>query len=257
MSKPKKEFGQNFLIRKSVVNDLLRVTDLSKKDVVIEVGAGKGFVTEELSKTVKNVIAVELDRDLIPILKDKFPSTSNAEIINDDILNLLDQHFNDLNHYTKNKFKIVGSIPYQITSPLIHKILYLEHLPTSATLLVQYEVAKKITASPPKANYLSIFVQTFAEVKYIKKVKKESFRPIPKVDGAIINISFPASAKGGSVSDRKRYSRFLHKGFSSPRKMLNKIFSSNILENVGISPQARPQELSVEQWLKLYTNTNK
>lgn len=244
--KSKKALGQNFLVNKTVVSELIKTADLSNNDTVLEIGAGKGFVTEELAKLPKKVIAVEFDSGLISTLKSNLGTYENVEIVNQNILSYLDS--------SKKKHKVVGSIPYQITSPLIHKLLTLKNPPLLITLLVQYEVAKKITALPPKATYLSNFVQTFADVKYIKKVSKKAFRPIPKVDGAIIKIiphaeRYPLNAKS--------YSKFLHKGFSTPRKMLNKVFNPDVLKATEINPKRRPQELETVEWMKLFNLTSR
>lgn len=235
--KTKKELGQNFLISKVVVEALLKAAEINKESIVLEIGPGKGFVTEELAKVVKKVIAVEFDSDLIVGLKNK--GWGNVEIINKDILRFLGEKRLD------NEYKVVGSIPYQITSPLIHKLLTLKDPPSLIALLIQYEVGKKITASPPNANYLSNFVQASAETKFIKKVKRQSFVPQPKVNGGIITIRPTRKVLVG-------YSGFLHKAFKTPRKMLNKAFNSEILESVGINPKDRPSEIPVEKWISLY-----
>ncbi len=249
MLKAKRELGQNFLTNKDVVQKIIQTADVSEEDTIIEIGAGTGVLTKELARTAKTVIAVEFDRDLIPVLEKKLKQYKNVEIKNRDILKI---NFSDLSD-TSNKLetiKIIGSIPFQITSPLIHKLIY-ENRWKLATLLIQKEVAKKITATPPQANYLSIFVQSFTTTHCIKTVPKTAFSPVPEVDGAIINLEWEPRQ---IPAKPKVWSTFLHKGFKHPRKMLRNIFDKSKLEEVNINPRSRPQELTITEWINLHKN---
>jgi len=241
MVEPKKSLGQNFLVDQNVVRDLIDAAKIGKKDVVLEVGAGTGTVTKRLAQTAGKVIAVEFDRDLIPALRRNLSSFKNVEILNADIL---DVNFNDLDH-----FKVVGAIPYQITSPLIHKILHSSNRPKSITFVVQKEVAEKIAAAPPDATYLSNFVANFGEARIIKVIKPGAFSPQPKVDSAIIHITLYPKPK---VEDTLKLEKFLHHGFVQPRKMLHHRFEDEILVGSKIPPQARAAHLSKEDWHNIY-----
>ena len=296
MIQPKKSLGQNFLKDLKVVQDLVNAANITKDDTVLEIGAGTGVITKKLAKQAGRVIAVEFDRDLIPTLQLNLKGLKNVEIISEDILEL------DVNRIYKRtlrhserqrrisdgtqeilrpdksglrmtklpRFKIIGSIPYQITSPLIHKLI-LEGGWSVAVLLIQKEVAKKITAQPPQAAYLSNLAQMFTKVELVRIVPKTAFWPQPKVDGAIIKMyrdtEIPKHRNTGhrplrhpepvSGSDRldiapKEWSGFLHRGFAHPRKMLNKSFPKDILEKAGIDPTKRPQELTIAEWVKIY-----
>ncbi|MCG2685906.1 rRNA adenine N(6)-methyltransferase family protein, partial [Candidatus Parcubacteria bacterium] len=145
-------------------------------------------------------------------------------------------------------FKVVGSIPYQITSPLVHKLLMSTPQPQVICLVIQKEVAQKIVAAPPRASYLSNFVGAFAKAKVVRWIKPGAFRPQPKVDSAIIKITPRVRTDG---LPPQKFSRFLHRGFAHPRKMLNKAFPEKVLQEAGINPQARAQELELQQWLNL------
>ena len=241
---PKKSLGQNFLVDQSVVRELIDAAKIGKRDVVLEVGAGTGVVTRELAKRTKKVIAVEFDRDLIPPLKLDLQGLKNVEIINADILDL---NFDDLNH--QSNFKIVGSIPYQITSPLVHKILHSSNRPKSITFIVQKEVAEKIAAKAPDATYLSNFVANFGEARIVRIVKPGAFSPQPKVDSAIIQIELYPKPK---IEDTLKLEKFLHHGFMHPRKMLHHQFAADILAQSKVPAQARPAHLSKEDWHTLY-----
>ena len=238
---PKKALGQNFLVDEQIAKDLVATANIKKDDTVLEVGAGTGAVTKELARDAKKVFAVEFDRDLIPALRRNLSSFKNVEILNADIL---DFNFNDLDH-----FKVVGAIPYQITSPLIHKILHSSNRPKSITFIVQKEVAEKIAAAPPDATYLSNFVANFGEARIIKVIKPGAFSPQPKVDSAIIHITLYPKPK---VEDTLKLEKFLHHGFVQPRKMLHHRFKDEILVGSKIPPQARAAHLSKEDWRNIY-----
>jgi len=244
--KPKKRFGQNFLVDARVVADLVATANLKRSDVVVEVGAGTGVLTKELAKKAGKVIAFEIDRDLISLLKKELAGFSNVETINKDFLKVRPQQ---LNHLTVQPFKLVGSIPYQITSPLIHKLLTFKPRPSLVVLLIQKEVAEKITAKPPKATYLSNIVKLLGEAEIVRFISKTAFWPVPEVDGAIIklkvqNLKFKI--------DVENFQKFLHKGFQNPRKMLRNKFDPEVLKKVGIDPTQRAQELTLARWIHLF-----
>ena len=250
---PKKRFGQNFLVDEKVVADLVAAANLTKEDVVIEVGAGTGVVTKELAKRAGKVITFELDHDLIPILEKNLQEFHNVEILNQDFLSVGPQPFS---HLTMQPFKLVGSIPYQITSPLVHKLLTFEPEPSLVVLLIQKEVAEKITARPPKATYLSNIVKLLGGlpagrqgVEIVRSVPKTAFWPVPAVDGAIVKCSCAPLAR---LSDIKNFQKFLHHGFRHPRKMLRTKFDTVDLESVGIAPTRRAQTLEFDEWLDLW-----
>lgn len=257
MKIPRKELGQNFLRSQDEVGELIEVSQPGPDDIYLEIGPGEGVITKNLAQKVKQIIAVELDSNLTNNLKTSFKTYKNIEFINEDILSYLNSCYHDSNHGSKFN-KIIGSIPYQITSPLLHQLtdLITRIKIDSITLLVQKEVAKKISAKTPNAGYLSNFIQTFFEVRYINAVPKECFFPIPKVDGAIVKLE-PISQPLGlnqktPVVEPKKWSAFLHQGFKHPRKMLKKVFDEKILEETGINHSQRPQDISPESWLKLY-----
>jgi len=241
--KPKKSLGQNFLADRSVVLDLIGAAGVAGDNTVLEVGAGTGAVTAELAPRAKQVIAVEFDRDLIPALRESLEEFRNVKVVNEDVLSL------DLARFARSpNLKVVGSIPYQITSPLIHKILKSELLPESVTLIVQKEVAEKIAAPPPKATYLSNFVGHFGKARIIRTVKPGAFRPAPKVDSAILKIEI----HGKPSAPDHRYEKFLHHGFASPRRMIRHRFPEEVLRTAQVDPRARPAHLTKEEWRRIY-----
>lgn len=250
--RPKKGLGQNFLVDEEVVADLVAAANLTKEDAVLEVGAGTGVLTKELAKRAGKVFAFELDRDLIPILKKEFQESNNIEVVNKDFLKTSPARYVETPRRGVSTLKIVGSIPYQITSPLIHKLLTLEPKPTLVVLLIQKEVAEKITAKPPKATYLSNIIKLLGNVEIVRFVPKTAFWPVPEVGGAIIKIVCSCDPCGRpSGTDVEDFQKFLHRGFQNPRKMLRHKFDTEVLESCNIEPARRSQTLELDEWFKL------
>lgn len=251
--KPKKELGQNFLTSSKAVEALVDASGPKVSDVYLEIGPGHGVVTRTLAIKVKKVIAVELDRSLVPSLKKNLKDFPNVEIVNGDALKILNNH---ISVYDYEFNKIIGSIPYQITSPLLHLTVNLsqEISLDAITLLIQKEVAQRLSAEVPHANYLSIFVQTYFDAKYVKTVPRGAFAPVPKVDGAIVVLRpKPVGLNGKKAEvEPEIWANFLHTAFKFPRKMLRKVFDEKMLESAGIKPSQRPQEVELSQWQKLF-----
>lgn len=258
-AEPTKALGQNFLVSEKVLQELVDAAGLTENDVVVEPGAGIGTVTIELAKRARYVLAYELDRRLIPILKRNLnPSglaahqgAENVEVCNEDVLEAFRKgNPNPSGLKFDRRVKIVGSIPYSITSPLIHEIVYYYEQIESATLIIQKEVAEKIVATPPQASYLSNFVQLFAEIKLVEKsIPPSAFLPEPEVHSAILKLRSKVEDLGIRP---KEWSEFLHRGFSQPRKMLRKVFDEKLVTETGINLTARPQQLSLPQWQALF-----
>ena len=248
--KYKKELGQHFLVDKKVIGEILKASGASKKDLVIEVGAGTGALTKPLAKKVKKVIAVEIDRELVPRLESNLKGVKNVEIVNNDILSFLERE-NFFQQLPKTlSLKVIGAIPYQISSPLIHKLLKMERKPILVTIVVQKEMAERIVAKAPKATYLGSFVANFGESEILGTIGPEAFYPQPKVDSSILKIILYSKEL---VAD-PGFEEFLHRGFSQPRKMLNKSFPAEVLKKTKIDPQIRTQTLSFDDWRKLFQN---
>ncbi len=243
---PQKKFGQNFLIDESVRDQIVDGADLKKTDTVIEVGPGLGTLTVEIAPKIKQLIAVEFDRNMVSLLNEnsKIIKFLNLKIICEDILD-----FNPTNYKLQTtSYILIGAIPYQITSPLIHKMISWNPRPKFAVLMIQKEVAEKVCEGSPHGSYLNTLVSAFAQTEIVRIVKPNSFYPSPKVDSAIITINFNKDCD----LDPIKWSKFLHHGFKNPRKMLNKAFDSDLLSRLKISPQLRPENLTLEEWMKLY-----
>jgi len=242
---PKKSLGQNFLVNKGVVQKILNAAEITNSDLVLEIGTGKGVLTEELRKKANRVIAIEKDHRLINDLKNTFREFSNVEIIEDDVLKF------DPYSIIHIPYKIVANIPYYITSHLLKTIFEKWPMPELVVLMVQKEVAQRIVAKPPEMNLLALSVQFFAEPKIISYVSRGSFRPIPKVDSAIIRLVPRREARITDQEFREKFFKLAKTAFAGKRKQLKNTVGAEILQKADIRPELRPEELSLEDWLKL------
>jgi len=272
---PSKGLGQNFLVDKSVLKKIIKAANLTKKDVVLEIGPGIGNLTRELARKTKRVIAVEKDPKLVKILKEtllkehSFFSTlryarvkefKNIEIIQSDILKIQDTRYK-----IQDTYKVVANLPFYIVAPVIRKFLESHKVqPCTMTLMVQKEVAQRICARPPDMNLLAVSVQFYAEPEIISYVSKKSFWPQPKVDSAILKIT-PLGKKAATAGILpEEFFRVVKAGFFQPRKQISNNFSKMLkldkektkkwlLKN-GVKPEDRAENLLVEDWIKLTKN---
>jgi len=238
----KKYLGQHFLRNKKILEEIVRAGEISKRDVVWEVGPGHGELTELLAANAKKITAVEKDRDLIPLLQEKFRSNKGVKIIHGDALKIKNR---------EKKFKIVANIPYYITSRFLKNILTEKNKPELIVLMVQYEVAKRICAKPPEINLLALSVQAYGKAEFVRKVPRGNFSPPPKVDSAIVKISGISSKffKKNEMGEKKFF-EILRRAFQQKRKMLR---HSLKLSNSKFE-KMRPEELSLQDWVEILKN---
>ncbi|KKU49191.1 MAG: Ribosomal RNA small subunit methyltransferase A [Parcubacteria group bacterium GW2011_GWA2_46_9] len=253
--RPNHRQGQNFLIDDSVYEDIIRAAKLSPEDVVLEIGAGLGTLTERLSPLVKRVMAVELDHRLAAILRHRLSPFHNIEIIEKNILAV---SVSDLG--LNQPYKVVANIPYNITGAIFKKFLMQDLQPVAMTVLVQREVGERIVAKSGKMSLLALSIQLYATPVLIRHVLASSFYPTPEVDSVILNVlnihSFPFSDV-----DEKFFWRVARVGFSSRRKQLHNnlsaslnipaIAASNALKEAELSPAVRAENLAVVDWHNL------
>ncbi len=249
--RPKKSLGQNFLKSKQAIVDMIRAAQISAGERVLEIGPGKGVLTEALLEAGAKVIAVEADGELIPILREKFAAeikSGQLLIINEDILEFSPK---------KDVYKVVANIPYYITGAIFRKFLQSKSQPISMTILVQKEVAERIVARDKKESILSISVKAYGEPKIISKVSKRYFTPEPKVDSAIIHVDSINKAHFKEISE-KNFFELVKTAFAQKRKTLVNNLSKlkidglpEILSNLGLNPKARAEDLSLKSFLAL------
>lgn len=252
----KKYLGQHFLIDDNIIQATIQAADLKKDDLVIEIGPGIGALTSQICPKVKKIIAVEIDPKLTAILKENFKECKNLEIINTDILKT------KISEINTQPYKIISSLPYQITGPFFKKFLELEKRPQSITLILQKEVAERVCAKPPRMNSLALLIQFYGEAEIIKNISKKSFWPKPEVESALIKIVVRDQRSAIRDIDERLFFRLIKAAFVSKRKkILNSLSGSlNIDKAViekafqvtGLDYNKRPQEFSLGDWIKIY-----
>ena len=252
--KPKDYMGQNFLIDDTVLSEIINVADLKSSDTVLEVGPGLGILTGELVKRVGLVWAIEKDSKLVSILKNEFAGEKKLKIVNEDILRF---------HVAREilgPYKVVANIPYYLTSKLLQFFLELQNPPKLMVLMIQKEVGERVVAKPGDLSILGISVQLYSDVEIATSVSRNSFWPVPEVDSVVLKIT--PKEKYPQIKDKKLFFRIVKTAFSGKRKMiqntlahgldLSKERAGELLIKAGIKPTDRPQDLTIEQWIRLY-----
>jgi len=244
---PRKRLGQHFLVDPQVLERIIRAAELSKDDLVIEIGSGLGVVTSELANHVYHLIAIEIDQELLRISKEVLKNFKNISFVPKDILKA------DLGKLILGrKYKVIGNLPYYITAPIIEKIIQIDDKPEIAVLMVQKEVAERMAAAPGSKKYgsFSIFVQFHADVSLNSFVSKSSFYPWPEVGSAIVVLR-PYKSPRYKVKNEKRFFDIVHAAFQQRRKKIRNSLKGYNLENSGIDLNRRPETLSIDDFVKL------
>jgi 16S rRNA (adenine1518-N6/adenine1519-N6)-dimethyltransferase len=264
---PSKRLGQNYLVDENIVKKIISEIEVDFDDIIMEIGPGRGALTSKLIGKTKKLIAIELDKRNVQLLSDKFPK---SELISGDILKI---NLEEIYNKYKQKIRIIGNIPYNISSPIIFKMIENRQIIRDSVLTVQYEVAQRIIAKPGSREYgiLSVITQNFAKVKLCFKVSPNVFYPRPKVYSAVIHLFFNLK-KNDRIID-KIFIDVVKAAFGNRRKMLcnsfkNSIFAQLNFEETGIDLKLRAENLSVEdfnilskfaaeQMDKVYSKSNK
>jgi 16S rRNA (adenine1518-N6/adenine1519-N6)-dimethyltransferase len=245
-----KNLGQNFLIDLVAINNFLSFCNLSKNDTVLEIGIGDLALTEPMCKKATKVVAVEIDQNLIKIGESKINSLKNEncklKIIGGDFLKL------DLENLIKSEgiTKIIAAIPYNITSPIIHKIIEEATPPLNNVFLItQKEFALKLIGTAKRRSYFTNLVEKYAKIINGQTIYANSFDPAPKVNSMYFGLKF--FSYPNSIYEVKQWGKFLHHAFRSPRKKLNKAFDVNLLQQLEIDENKRPENLSITELTSL------
>ena len=245
----KKRFGQHFLTDRTILRRIVQFACIHREDTVVEIGAGGGALTVELARAARRVIAIEIDRDLIPSLRTSLPA--NVEVVEGDALTV---------EFPRGMFHVVGNLPYNAATPLFKKLIAHRERISDVTVMIQKEVAERLVAEPSTSDYgpLSVLIQYYATVKYGFTVPPGAFKPRPKVDSAVVRLEWKAG-----VPEARAFTDFVHLTFSSRRKKLvNNLLSMfgsldraevlRRMDTAGVAANARPEELSVTQFLGVY-----
>lgn len=252
-----KRFGQHFLTDRSVLGAIVESIAPEGDDTVIEIGPGRGVLTDELARLPNDLIAIEIDHLLAERLRERYRSKDRVRIVEADVLDI------GVASLVNGPFVVVGNVPYYITTPILFHVLR-RPLPRHIVLLVQREVAERIVASPGSKEYgaLSVNVQAAADAEIIRHVPPESFSPPPKVDSAVIRI-LPRPQALIADADADRFRSFVQGLFGMRRKQIGNVLRSvtplsapdavSLLQSLGIDPRARPETLSVREFVSLMT----
>jgi 16S rRNA (adenine1518-N6/adenine1519-N6)-dimethyltransferase len=262
----KKRFGQNFLVDKSVINRIVDSIQPQPDDVMIEIGPGLGAMTRPLLSRLDYLNVIELDRDIIPKLKINCEVSdienkrklivNESDVLKFDFAGFQSQQA-EVRQDTDVKLRIVGNLPYNISTPVLFHLLDYRYLIQDMHFMLQKEVVDRIVAAPGVKNYgrLSVMLQTFCDTQALFEVPPGAFQPPPKVDSAILRL-MPRARSEDRIEDFALYEKLVRQAFSQRRKTLKntlkELCSSEQIEQAELSPGQRAEELSVNDFIKLY-----
>jgi 16S rRNA (adenine1518-N6/adenine1519-N6)-dimethyltransferase len=254
--RPNKAFGQNFLVDRAVLQQIVEAAALEPDDQVLEVGAGTGVLTRELARQVRRVVAVELEQDMLRLLAKTTGGYANVEIIERNLLYLDPQEV-----FGQQPYKLVANLPYYITAPTFRHFLESANRPQVLVVMVQYEVAQRMVAEPGDLSLLGVSIQFYGSPRIIARVPARSFYPAPKVDSAILRVDVNQEPPL-TASERDSFFRVVQAGFSERRKQVHNSLAHGLhrkdeeirtwLAAAGIEAHRRAETLSIEEWLRLW-----
>lgn len=250
--KARKRFGQNFLIDHGIIRDIVRSVHPQKNDLIVEIGPGKGAITQLLADSCDNLSVIELDRDLVPWLKVKFEKHPNFQLFQADALQF------DFAQLIKNDqpLRIVGNLPYNISTPLIFHLLSYANRVQDMHFMLQKEVVKRMAAQPGDSAYgrLGIMVQYYCAVEDLFDVPPTSFDPAPKVDSAIVRLT-PHATLPYVANNIKSLETLVNVAFQQRRKTLRnslkQLLTVEQMESLPVNLQARPEEISLPEYVTM------
>lgn len=248
--RPKKRFGQNFLHDKHCIKTIITAIAIKSDDCIVEIGPGLGALTQELLLQVKYLDVIEIDHDLIPKLINKCEGLGELQVHQADVL-----YFDFSTVARFDKTRVVGNLPYNISTPLLFHLLKFSDLIQDCHFMLQREVAERITADPGSKIYgrLSVMIQYYYEPKILFQVKAGSFTPKPKVDSSFISL-IPREREL-RANDPERFAQIVRLAFNQRRKTIKnslaEIVSPAMLHTLGINPKMRPEELMVEDFVRM------
>lgn len=246
---PKKSLGQNFLFDENVLRRIVEAAAITSADPILEIGPGLGSLTRLLATAGGKVVAVELDDNLLPILREQLADAANVTLVQGDIL------AQDPAAWFPQPYKVVANVPYYITGAILRHLLGAALKPSLMVLTVQKEVADRITAKPPNMSLLAVSVQCYGHVRHVAKIKAGSFWPVPEVDSAVVRITLDASPM--TPAFEKAFFRLVRAGFSQRRKQLHNNLKqlglgseplAQLLRAAAIDGRRRAQTLTVPEW---------
>ena len=250
--------GQNFITDENLLRSIVEKSNITKDDIVVEIGTGAGTLTRELANAAKKVVSFELDRNLIEVLNITLQGLDNVEVVFKDVLKLTDE---ELNEIIGGKFKVVANLPYYITTPLIMRFLESTLNVESITIMIQQEVANRLVAKHNTSDYgvITVAVSLYGDCNIVLNVPKTYFYPMPKVDSAVVKIDVDRT-KYPEV-DKVELMKLVKCGFMMRRKVLTNNLKNTyelsrekaeeLLQNIGLDSKIRGEALSIDDYIKL------
>jgi 16S rRNA (adenine1518-N6/adenine1519-N6)-dimethyltransferase len=252
--RPKRSLGQNFLVDENILDRIASSADITSNDNVLEIGPGLGSLTEKLARVAGQVVAIEIDSTLIPILDENLSQFMNIKLINKDALEI------NPSHHFSGSFKVVANTPYYISTAIIRHLLSGDDKPSMLVLTLQKEVAQRAVAGPGKMSLLSVATQFYAKAAILFTIKAGSFWPRPEIDSAVLRLIVEPFDKY-KIVDESAFFAIVRAGFSQKRKQLKNNLShlgystvqiKDLLQQANIDGKRRAETLSVEEWVKIY-----
>lgn len=250
-----KGLGQHLLVSRKALDAVVEAAELTPEDNALEVGAGTGVLTVELAQRARRVVAVEMDRAILPVLQEVVAPYPNVEIIARDLLKVRTDEV-----FGAQPYKVVANLPYYITALIMRHILEAPRRPERMVVMVQREVAERMTAAPGAMNLLGLSAQFYGAPRIVAQVPATAFYPPPKVDSAVVRLDLFPTLPLDSAG-RERLFALARAGFAEKRKQLHNCLERNLrlapeqvaawLAAGGIDPERRAQSLSVDEWLAL------
>ena len=266
----KKSFGQNFLVDSNYIEKIVAELNPQPGEAIIEIGAGRGALTRQLIERAGKVVAIELDKDLIPLLKNEFSEYENFYLVEANALKIDFTVILPKSKIQNPKSKIVANLPYYISTAILQKLIEQRENFSELVLMLQREVAERITAESgnKERGFLSVLVEAYTNAEKLFDVPPTAFRPVPKVWSSVVRLKIKEqSLIAGSVEKEELFWRIVSAGFAQKRKtilnnlknaplhvqkrLLEKGTISQILETAGIEPNRRAETLTLAEWLKL------
>ena len=256
LPRPRKRLGQHFLVDRRALERIADALAPTKVDTVVEIGPGRGALTDLLVERAGRVVAIELERDLVPYLRARYAAAGNVEVIERDVLEL-----RLADAAGSADFLLAGNVPYYITTPILFHALEAPR-PRRAVFLVQREVAERVVAPPGSKTYgaLSVNVQAVAHAELVARVPPGAFKPPPSVESAVLRVT-PRDDPVVTPAEEERFRRFVQDAFGLRRKQLRRVVrtivnadadrAEMIVAHAGLDPETRPESLSPEDFARL------
>jgi 16S rRNA (adenine1518-N6/adenine1519-N6)-dimethyltransferase len=256
--KPKKRFGQHFLSDPNILTRIVEAAAIRPGETVIEVGPGLGSLTAILAEHASRVVAVEVDRDLVPVLRERFSETRTVAIVEADVLDRTPAELLAAGAASA-PYVVVANLPYNIAAPVLRRFLEAGVRPRALVVMVQLEVAEAIVARPGKMSLLSVATQVYGTTTMVMKVAPGAFSPPPKVQSAVVRIDVAATPRVDVPIET--FFKVVRAGFGNPRKQLRNSLSfglyakqtviDDVMREAGVDARLRPQVLSLDQWASI------